>query len=200
MLDLEAWDERPTAVVRALALLEFCPLEGRIGRRSLIDLRPTLDEQLEIGRTVSEAARAWWREQERATGRTLSRMLQPYQPLPWYRRADFLDQALAVVAAWPAGAGSRVWCRWHYDLPVLCDLFAGSARRLPWGFRQWRDAGTLDEYADRVRPKAPHDPVADAEAQIEQLVESFRIHRAGRAALAGAVPPPPALATAQEAP
>lgn len=180
MLDTETWDTEPTAVVRAVALALFDPLSGDIAARLLLDLRLTVDEQIEAGRTISENTVAWWRGRDLS----LSQLIGPPDPQTAPQRLEqalqqfgaFIRPSLATGDNGDAKIAGRIWTRGHFDLPVLASLIRIESPNhpLPWDYWQARDVRTLDEITPKQAPAQPHHPMSDCEAQIAQVRAAYQ--------------------------
>ena len=169
MLDIETWDTAPTAIVRAIAVIQFSS-DGSIRDEFLIDCRHTVDDQIQAGRTICPDTVAWWNKQP-----ALSKMLDAHRdklrnfhtPTSQAKLADVIGLAMhnpdCEAAVWQRGA--------NFDTDIIKDLLLAADRMAPWRYSRLRDVRTLDEIVPRVESKVPHDPLEDCRAQVKQVLQ-----------------------------
>jgi hypothetical protein len=184
MLDIETWDTRHSAIVRAIALIAFAET-GEILGRCLIDARETVDEQLEYGRTVDPSTVAWWQKQAPLGGHIQHHFSKDL--LVARNIEQILEEIDAFVKRAPLGNAEKIWSRGHFDMPIIRDLFrtqeydrdpidgAVVIGEPPWPYWAEADVRTLDVLTAKVPADHPHDPISDAEAQIQQVANALRL-------------------------
>ncbi len=169
MIDLETWDTTDNSVIRALAMAKFHPTTGDISARLVIDARPSVDNQVEVGRSISEQTQAFWRRQPFSLSKFLNETPREYlqtcnsTAMLRSRIADFVRPTLQTDEGKPSDG--RIWSRGSFDCGILRDLLID----YPWRYWQERDVRTLDSLVDKVTPSQPHNPLSDVEAQIQQV-------------------------------
>jgi hypothetical protein len=169
MIDIETWDTAPTAVIRAIATVIFNQ-DGEVIWKGLIDCRRTVDAQIESGRTIDAATIHWWASRttrlsemlDMADGKTSNVEIHTASTL-----GNILDSIAYATST--IQADTRVWSRGHFDLPILAHLLTSQGRPIPWRHNQVRDVRTLDELVPPVKAAIPHHPLADCQAQMQQV-------------------------------
>jgi hypothetical protein len=185
MIDIETWDTAPTAVIRAIALVEFT-LDGAVHKPLLVDARRTLDDQIATGRTITLDTVHWWARQPQPLDRLLAGDLPVADE--WCLFPDTLDELLTfLLQALPLSDNVgelRIWSRGHFDVAILEDLFTRALRPVPWRHNGVRDARTLDEILPPTRAPLAHHPIADCLAQITHVCAALRLVAPGASATA----------------
>jgi exodeoxyribonuclease VIII len=188
MIDLETWATGADAVVRAVCAIIFNPETGQIGGQRVIDARPSIDNQVENGRKIDSATVTWWKKQG-----GLDRLLLPHceTAIECDRQGDIVAAIdnLIRYSLWDnqnnrMQADARVWSRGSFDMMILRSLASHLQQDDPdpsdpvlWRYWQERDVRTLDCLTPTVKSTRPHDPVADCEAQIQQVVNAYALRR-----------------------
>jgi hypothetical protein len=180
MIDIETWDTAPTAVIRAIAIVEFDPDGWAHEEMVVMDCRHTVDEQVQAGRTTSAETAAWWAKQEVRLGALLTRR-NHYDRAGVYEPGTLtppsLEEVVGTVAGflWPGDDDIRVWSRGHFDIAILEHLLASQGQGIPWRYSQVRDVRTLDELVPPVEAEFPHHPFSDCLAQIQQVCAAMAL-------------------------
>ena len=175
MFDLETWDVEPSAVIRACAVIHF-DSTGKVHKQYLIDCRPSIDDQLECGRTIRPSTVKWWRKQKHP----LSSMLDKY-PAHAIKKANQVEQMLdtlrEALSVLQAPSKAAFWSRGSFDAQIIEHLFQQFDVAVPWSFRKLRDVRTLDEVIPvPLRDESlMHDPLADCANQIKQVSQFLHL-------------------------
>lgn len=181
MIDQETWNNTTNAVVRAMAVVEFDPLTGDIDRRQLIDARPSLDDQIERGRTIGRKTVKWWKKKHPLAGHIarhaeITRHVETTHQLVAAFH-DFIRPLLDEHEKLPVD----LWSRGFFDIAILNDLYYSIGRTTPWRYWQERDVRTLDSLVEKQPPANPHDPLSDIDAQIKQVALAHQLAEQARA-------------------
>lgn len=133
MIDLETLDVKPECVILTIGAVRFDPLGSGVIEE--LSIRPSVDEQCQLGRSVSESTIEWWAGQnpeakEEAfseTGRIPFRQaIQELQKFCWNQKQ-----------VWSHGS-----C---FDVVIVENAMRQLEIPLPWNFWEVRDTRTLFE-------------------------------------------------------
>lgn len=187
MVDIETLDTRHTAAVLSIGLVAFtmagCPPWPKIV------IRPSLEQQLAIGRTVSAGTLAFWMDQEdESRHRALSTGDESHRETIF----QTFNEARLFTALNCVDTDLRVWSKGpSFDMAILDSLFDQSEIEpakngllpptRPFPFRGYRCVRTIVDLAelgdwrpDFDRELVPHDPVDDCVWQIAEVQEAWR--------------------------
>ncbi len=186
MIDAETWGTSRDAAIRAVCLMLFRPDTGAIEQAELIDMRATLDEQIEYSRRVDGKTVKFWISQPRP----LREYIQAYvQDITYVqvKKPETLFRAVEDITSFFNNAHIKndqlkIWSRGSFDTDLLNHLTDRFGTDLPYRYWQARDVRTLDEITNKPKPGQPHDPVSDCEAQIRQVVNALKLARQPEAA------------------
>jgi|TARA_Y100000034_G_scaffold68872_1_gene83110 hypothetical protein len=166
MIDIETLDTRPTAVVLSIGAVPFDPHEGTVDEKKGFEIFPSIQDQLDIGRTVSENTLRFWIANQNIGIKS------------WYSQVpNGLKGAQDNFRQWckdvpPPGE----LCPWSngaaFDIPILEDWM--NYENIPWKFWAVMDCRTM-QWAHPV-PKVgatDHTALADAIAQAKRVCASY---------------------------
>ena len=174
MLDLETWGTSDTAAIRALAAVAFDPRRDDIHDIHdilLIDATPSIDDQIEHGRTLDPGTVKWWRNQKTP----LTALLAEQDPEHIDTLAGILNRLENFLIPWTGNdtgcIGGNVWTRGHFDAPILLHAWRtfDPQSAPPWKYWQEKDVRTLDVFIEKKAPERPDDPLSDCMAQIASV-------------------------------
>lgn len=170
MIDLETLSTRPNCVVLTIGAVAFDPRGEGVTER--LDLKPSGDEQIALGRHIDPATIEWWGQQSSAAqaeafseeGRVSFRSaIEQLSRFCWNRRA-----------VWSNGA--------TFDVVIIEDCLRQLEMNRPWAYYAVRDTRTLYEIADvKLRDGGhvtSHKAVEDAERQalvVQQAYKKLRL-------------------------
>ncbi|MEW8253741.1 MAG: 3'-5' exoribonuclease [Candidatus Thiodiazotropha taylori] len=168
MIDLETWSLERDAVIRAGVFIMF-DAHG-IGEALYLDARPSIDDQLENNRKISQSTHQWWLKQLLKLSDIIdTHRLQRTEVTSTYQIADtissFLDQHKP----------RSIWSRHNMDLQVIRDLFSSLDLNNPWNYNQERDCSSFDDMLPAPHSVVPHDPYCDCLAQIEHTQNALSL-------------------------
>ena len=163
MIDLETLDTLPTTVVLSIGMVEFNPENGTIDKDGGVCLYPNLQEQLDMGRTVSGNTMEWWMKQgDEARKSTFNVRRKSVTETCGELRKFFSFMQRPMV--W--GNGSI------FDIAIL-EHFMGYTQ-IPWKFYNVMDTRTLwrvHPYDKNKKGETAHTALEDAIAQAERVCE-----------------------------
>jgi len=181
MIDLETLDTKPSAVVLSIGAVVwetfYSETDGLTYEIKDRFLRvPVIQEQLDIGRTVSQSTLMWWQRQDSIAQQ------EAFNPVrqSCARVCEELKM-LADKYQYPANGGEPINAFWAspvaFDLPIWEDFAFRMGGNVPWRYNQRYDVRTVAREAnlsakDHEDPKLvgiPHTPVYDCEWQISLL-------------------------------
>ena len=165
MIDLETLDTSPFCCILSIGAVLFDPKGSGIIDK--IELRPTLEDQTELGRTINEDTIRWWSTQSSEAqlealgdeGRiSFKEAMEQLYKFCWNRRA-----------VWSNGAA--------FDCVVMETAWTQLGMRIPWPFYTVRDTRTLYEVTSVSLKdgnyKTTHKSVEDAERQAIILQKGY---------------------------
>lgn len=166
MLDLETLDTKTNCVILTIGVVRFDPKGTGIAEK--LELRPTMEEQVTLGRTIDDSTLDWWGRQspdaiEEAMGDRdripFSEAMDKLYKFCWNRRA-----------VWSNGAA--------FDVVACETAWIQLGSKIPWKFWTIRDTRTLYEIANvKLRDGGhvtKHTAVDDAVRQAEVVQEAYR--------------------------
>jgi hypothetical protein len=134
-IDLETLDTRPHSVILSLGAVLFDPDSLKPPHRSL-SLTLDVDQQLALGRTVSDSTLEWWSRQNS----------QAQQQAFSDTGRVSLDDALDQLNRFLVGV-DQIWAQGPvFDIVMLENLMTQLARPAPWHYWQIRDSRTIFEF------------------------------------------------------
>lgn len=162
MFDLETLDTAHTAAILTLGAVKFDPATNSLNDKLLI--RFTLDDQLAIGRTISDSTLDWWAKQ--------AKEIQD-EAFSDKERMD-LDTALDVFHKFVWGA-DNIWSQGSFDVNIMENLYKSKQKPLSWNYWQIRDSRTLfDIVGGELVRSNPHDALEDAIAQAKGVQTALK--------------------------
>jgi len=166
MVDIESLDTSPFCCILTIGAVRFDP-KG-MGVVEKLELRPTLEDQTDLGRTINEDTLRWWSTQSAEAqlealgdeGRIpFKEAMEQLYKFCWNRRA-----------VWSNGAA--------FDCVVMETAWTQLGMRIPWPFYTVRDTRTLYEVTgvklNDKSYKTTHKAVEDAERQALVLQDGYR--------------------------
>ena len=166
MFDLETLDTLPTSVVLSIGAVEFDPKAGTVNEKNGLLLFPSIQEQIDSGRTISAETLIWWVGQSDAA--KTDWVKRSRKKVGWCCDAvrKWVGTPYPKPKVWGNGAG--------FDITIMESFFNYTA--IPWKFYNIRDTRTLWDIhpydKDKKGPVA-HTALDDAIAQAERVCESW---------------------------
>lgn len=181
MLDIETLDTCTTAVVVSIGAVAFNPGGGELGERLYIPLARTINEQLQIGRTINGHTLQWWMKQSPEAQAALS----DNSGEPTVGRALTLFSEFVIRSG---GSEAKIWGYGaDFDNMIVGSLYGAAGVERPWSYRQNRCLRTMKDMAESrglvlrtVRSGTHHNALDDAVTQAQQLQEIYTWLRARR--------------------
>jgi len=167
MIDIETLDTSPTALVLSVGACKFDPYSEDKPTEHRLWL-PSLEPQLEMGRTTSESTLEWWAQQDKEI---LERALTEEGRVP-------LDDFFKDLNSYVVGA-DKIWCQGpQFDMVILESMYAMAEHHWSWAYWQISDSRTLFNLMPSDPRKAVgqadlHDASADAHFQALAVQRSF---------------------------
>ena len=153
MIDIEALDTVNSAIVLSVGAVLF----DLSGTHRELYLKPSIVQQIVLGRTSSKSTIDWWKEQTIPIPEGTGSLIGVFTSL----------KEMTAVA-------ECVWFRGPtYDHCILEHLAGQLDIELPWKFWQVRDSRTLDSFSERrTRSKeaVAHNALSDAKEQALDVI------------------------------
>ena len=131
-IDLETIDTCPQAAVLSLGAVKFDPY-SKVEPYDELYLKISLDEQDDLGRSVSDDTISWWSKQDTTI------MEEAFDQTD----AVSVDHALTKLNKFVVGV-DRLWGQGYgFDYTILEDLYRNIGKPIPWRFWQILDSRTL---------------------------------------------------------
>lgn len=160
MIDLETYGTAPGCVILEVALVAF----DRNSNRQVagVSLFPDITQQQSMGFTIDNDTMRFWMDNPEAWKYQLNAQRESVEAvtagvLKFWEDHCHIDKTLV----WAKGT--------HFDLPILRTIV-----REPWSFRNIHDMRTLKLVSKSdivVKSKRPHEGLADAIAQAEEVTK-----------------------------
>jgi hypothetical protein len=167
MIDIESLNTTPDTVILTIGAVLFDP-KG-MGVLKTIDIRPDVDEQIAMGRSISEDTLRWWGTQSQAAQ---DEAFGDQGRVPFKEAMETLYKF-----SWNA---DRVWGHGAaFDPVVMEDAWTSLDIKIPWNFYHVRDTRTLFELTG-VSLKdggyiTTHKASEDAARQAQVVQDAYRI-------------------------
>ena len=172
MIDIETLGTRPDSVIMTVGAVLFDPEDSSRGQK-IVCIRPRIDEQISMGRSIEHPTLEWWSTQN---------------PKIWRDAICAADRtgvrnSLSVLGDFADGA-DLIWAYGpQFDIVMLESLYRQTGERPPWDYHQIRDCRTVTGLLENMlmedmpadeRDDA-HDAVADCRYQIKCLKRAYRL-------------------------
>jgi len=166
VLDIETLSTRPDAVVLTIGAIKFSPFADDIDATNGFYTRIDVDEQIGMGRHISEDTIQWWGKlpaevREDAMGE---------------HNRDSVEKALAGLNKFLVGS-ENIWVQGPvFDIATLENLYRQMLMPPPWHFWNIRDSRTLfGVHGDpRERNKAGlHNALEDCVSQAQGVQQIY---------------------------
>lgn len=174
MIDIESLDTGPQCVILTIGAVLFDP-KGQ-GIIEKLELRPTIEEQTELGRTINDDTLRWWGEQSEAAQ---EEALGDRDRVPFAECMDILYKF-----CWLHNNGN-VWSNGaSFDVVVMESAWKQLGKLPPWNFWKIRDTRTIYDITG-VKLKdgghtTSHKAVEDAERQAIVVQQAYmKLMKAG---------------------
>jgi len=132
MIDIETLDTAPSSTVLSVGAVKFNPYNANDPYERML-WRPSVDEQLEGGRTTSDDTLAWWAKQDAHIRETT---FTEDGRIP-------LKQFFAETNKYLVGV-DKIWCQGpQFDMVILEDLFKHFNHHMNWAYWQVCDCRTI---------------------------------------------------------
>ena len=164
MIDIETLDTANTAVVVQVG---WCVFDAeQISKPT--ELFPGIQEQIDMGRTISASTLKWWMTDDSISQVTRERVFDPV--------IDTSVEDIATRLRTVLGNGiEHVWSHGpHFDMAILKDLMGDNV----FHYRSPRDTRTMSMLAPHIqKPPAitKHSAGDDAYAQAQWMQECFKV-------------------------
>lgn len=175
MLDLETLDNVPTTVILAIGAVAFDPRAGKLGPEFFV--RIDIDEQIELGRTISGDTLRWWLSQDEAARNSTFGLEEDEETFE--RNNSAVQHALTRFGGYLRKVTEadhvRVWGNGSdFDNAALASLHRMGKRPLPWKFWNNRCFRTLKAEHKLPNPQplneVKHDALSDAREQARRIL------------------------------
>jgi hypothetical protein len=157
MIDIESLDTSPNCVILTIGAVRFDPKGDGIVEK--LELRPTMEEQTELGREINEDTIRWWSTQSPAA---LEEAMGDQGRIPFREAMEKLYKfCWNQDAVWSNGAS--------FDVVAMESAWRQLGIAIPWKFWTVRDTRTLYEVTGVSlrddKHVTTHKAVEDAERQ-----------------------------------
>lgn len=166
MIDAETTDITANAGILTIGVVVFDPL--RVGIKEKIELRPTMEDQTALGRTMSEGTLTWWSKQ---SAEAQNEAFGDHDRLSFKETMELLHKfCWNRDGVWAHGAA--------FDVVLMETAWQSLGMTIPWAFHTVRDTRTLFGVTG-VKLKdngfvTSHRASDDAERQALCVQESYR--------------------------
>lgn len=166
MIDCETLDTALSCVILSIGMVQFCPYTGEVFMK--YQIKPSVDEQIAAGRTISESTIQWWESQSKEAFDTAFSVDDRIS----------LKESLDYIRAMYSGC-KRVWSHGAgFDIPAVGSLFSQFGEPPPWAYYDCRDTRTVYEMANvSLRDDGfvtSHDAEDDALRQVNVLHQAYK--------------------------
>lgn len=178
MIDLETLDTAPTAVVLSIGAVAFDPYGHVLGQQFYVEFTNFLEQQTNVGRTISPSTVLWWMRQDAAA----REVFQPKETSP--QRCSMMWGLSAFGDFLKENPVNNVWAKDpDFDVVILRSLYQTNAPDIafPFKYNSGRSVRTIEAMPfARLRDKPPtaHNALEDAVAQAKAVQEAFADLRA----------------------
>ena len=132
MIDIETLDSTPTSTVLSIGAVKFDPYTMHEPRDRKL-WRPCIDDQVNVGRTISNDTLEWWAKQD-AHVRDVT--FTEEGRLPAMDIMADMNRYLVGV--------DKIWCQGpQFDMVILEDMFRQFGHHTNWQFWQIMDCRTI---------------------------------------------------------
>lgn len=132
MIDIETLDTCPGATVLTVGAVKFDPFTSDDPHTRML-WRPSIDEQLDLGRTTSDDTLQWWSKQDAAVRETT---FTEDGRIPSVTFMAELNKYLVGV--------DKIWCQGpQFDMVILEDMYKLYQHHCNWAFWQIMDCRTI---------------------------------------------------------
>lgn len=163
MIDIESAGIKHSSVILSVGAVRFDPY----GEKPAVYFyeKPSVDAQLELGRTIDDDTLAWWAKQDVQT------IDEAFSEEGRLDPKVFFQSFRKFI--WNA---NRVWAKGPtFDVIILEDFIRQIGEPKPWYYAAIRDARTLYDFVDKVpENKEAHNPLEDCKVQVAVVQEVFR--------------------------
>ena len=172
-IDIETLGTSPDTVVLTIGGIKFDPMADD-GLHSQFYYRLDADEQLEMGRTITQTTLEWWDKQPEEIK---AEAMNPEDRIS-------VNETLKALNKWLVGV-DKIWCQGPvFDIGILENLYKQMDSHHNWSFWNIRDSRTLFSLMDGDPRKeidfAAHNALADAIVQslcIQKVYKSLGIDK-----------------------
>ena len=171
MIDIETLGTGADCVVLTVGAVKFDPWSGQEPHSGLLE-RLDVDDQVHMGRKISDATLQWWAKQDQEIQ---DRAFSDEGRIP-------VEPFMQELNAWLTGC-ETIWCQGpQFDMVILEDFFRDFGHHMNWFYWQVSDCRTLFKMMPVDPRKAIqqdlHDAQADAHWQavcVQQFFKDFNI-------------------------
>ena len=166
MVDLETLDIGPRSVVVSIGAVKFDLKTGKLGSQYHAVLN--IQEQINMGRTISADTLRWWMKQSKEARDVFSLNEQSVSDvLTGFEKFFVEDRSLFL---WGNGAG--------FDPPILDSLFKDFGYDTPWKYWNVNDVRTVKRFfghhTNILNLGISHNALDDAITQANYVIEHIR--------------------------
>jgi hypothetical protein len=164
MLDIESAGIKHTSVILSVGAVRFDPNDNKIGL--VYYEKPSVDKQLELGRTVDDDTLAWWAKQNPNT------IEEAFSEEGRVDLKVFLSSFRKFIMN-----AERIWAKGPtFDIIMLENFIKQLGEPVPWYYGRIRDARTLYDFVENiVENKEAHNPLEDCKVQVATVQAAYRI-------------------------
>ncbi len=171
MIDLETLDTRPQCTVLSVGAVKFDPFSDAEPHSELY-FKISIDDQDQLGRTVSDDTIQWWSKQDPKAMEEAFDQSNPDQVMT-------VEQALDALTKWIWGA-DKIWGHGYgFDLTIIEDMYRSMDKPIPYNFWQVMDSRTLFSVLKEGDPRKKmqtnlHNALADAYYQAKSVQVAYK--------------------------
>lgn len=164
MLDLETLDTAPTSVILSIGLVAF----NQQGITKELYLVPNLQDQIDMGRTISASTLRWWLGQSDQAKRVFQDPNELSVQNTSMLFTGFFEGLGKDVEVWSHGA--------NFDVPMIEDFLRKLKMPFPWTYNRVRCFRTFCNERKRIyrankNPNGtPHNALDDARNQANHVL------------------------------
>lgn len=171
MIDIETMGTDKDCVVLTIGAVKFDPYNYDVAPHDPFYLVVNVDEQLALGRTVSDSTMEWWGNQP-----------QSAQDAAFTEEGRMsLDEVTTQLNRYMVGM-TKIWAQGPlFDMIILENLYITAGKSAPWQYWQVRDSRTIGDmgnYSAKTANKDAHNALADAYSQalgVQQIYHDLGV-------------------------
>lgn len=179
MIDIETLDKEPSAVITSIGAVLFSPHDEEVTRERSILVKPSKENQLKMGRTVSVSTIGWWvKESPDQFLKEISLDGESSVANALNDLTEFCLSSIVTDEFYRQGFVNYWFHGPQFDCVKLESLYKSVNMDPPWNYNEVRDSRTLfsllPEDPRDFTGQTAHDALDDAIVQARGVQVAFR--------------------------